>query len=184
VKLANPNRFLTLTCRRKDNQTPRQAFDHSRRQVSELAKKARNEGNEFEFFRVLENTKAGWPHYHLLLRSPFIRHEQLRGWWRLLTGHEIVDIRKINDQRDATDYVFKYVVKQREIAYTSRRISWSRHFFPPAEKPPPLETEFTGWSRAAGKTIDEAINEIGHKELIPISPTHFVAIYTELEFPL
>jgi len=145
VEAAFPDKFITLTCRVTRRQTPRQAYDRSRRQVSELAKRIRRNGSEFEYLRLLEETKRGWPHYHLIARSPYIPQAHLSEMWRLLTGHLIVDIRALDDTKEAVWYVTKYVTKQKEVSYTSRRVSWSRRFFTDERDTTVPQPDYCGW---------------------------------------
>ena len=57
VQAARPNRFVTLTTIGDAKKTPREVYDWSRRQISELSKSYRRDGIEFEYLRVLEVTK-------------------------------------------------------------------------------------------------------------------------------
>ncbi|MHC4371343.1 MAG: rolling circle replication-associated protein, partial [Planctomycetota bacterium] len=94
---ARPNRFLTLTVDPQLYENPRHAFDQTRRKVSECMRTLRNRYGELEYLRVTELTRRGWPHYHMLVRSPYIPHEVVKRRWRELTGAIIVDLRKIKE---------------------------------------------------------------------------------------
>lgn len=180
VNLAKPTKFLTLTCRRTDTMTARQAFDSTRRAVSELAKTIRLSHDEFEFFRVLENTKAGWPHYHLLCRCDFLPHSMLRSRWKELTGNNILHIEKIHDGPRAQDYVFKYICKQTVIEYTSRRLSWSRHFFPDKEPTEKHESNLHGWTRHGTSGLFSLSYELATHRHERISANHFIVVQHDL----
>jgi len=134
-KQARPNRLLTLTVDTKLYLTRREAYDSTRRKVTELASRIRRRFEEFEYIRILEVTKKGWPHYHLLVRSPYIPHNFLRDAWAELTGATIVDVRQMKKGNNVYFYVLKYLSKQKVIPWTNRRVSWSRHFFPANSKP-------------------------------------------------
>lgn len=134
-KQAKPNRLLTLTVDTKLYLSQREAYDSTRRKVTELASRIRRRFKEFEYIRILEVTKKGWPHYHLLVRSPYIPHSYLRDTWAELTGATIVDVRQMKKDNNVYFYVLKYLSKQKVIPWTNRRVSWSRHFFPKDSKP-------------------------------------------------
>lgn len=128
---ANPNRLITLTVNPAVHCSPRVAYESTTKKLPLLARKIRRDHDEFEYLRVLEVTKKGWPHFHLVARSPFIRQHYISDVWSELTGAPIVDIRKIRKHNDVFTYVMKYLCKQKYIPWTNRRVSWTRNFFPP-----------------------------------------------------
>lgn len=130
VASANPNRFITLTVANRLYESPREAYDKTRRALPQLTVKTRRKFGEFEYFRVLETTKKGWPHYHLVARSKYIPHQFIKGAWFNLTGASIVDVRQIKKNEHIYRYVMKYLAKQSYVPWTDRRISWTRNFFP------------------------------------------------------
>lgn len=132
---ARPNKLITLTVNPKCYITPREAFEETRRKLSELARVVRKQTGEFEYLRVLEITKKGWPHYHLVARSPYIKQKWIADVWNELTGAPIVDIRAIKKAEHVVPYVMKYLCKQTYIPWTNRRISWSKSFFPKEDPP-------------------------------------------------
>ena len=149
VKLAKPNRFVTLTAAPDQTETPREVFDRTRRQISELAKVYRREGKEFEFLRVLEVHQSGFPHYHLIVRSPWLDQKELSHRWCSLTQSYIVDVRKLSNDDKGVNYVMKYLGKQESNAFTNRRVSWTRNFFvkePPEPKSDRQIAEVERWS--------------------------------------
>jgi len=132
-ELAKPERFITLTIDPKRWESPREAYDGTRRKLSDFAKEIRKIRGGFEYLRVLEVTKAGWPHYHFLAKCPYIPQATLSKIWASLTGAVIVDVRRVENQKNVFRYVLKYLCKQTYIPWTSRRVSWSRNFFPKPE---------------------------------------------------
>lgn len=134
VQTAKPNKLITLTVNPRAYETPRAAYEDTRRKLSELSKVIRRENGEFEYLRILEVTKKGWPHYHLVARSGYIKQKWISDVWNSLTGAPIVDIRAIKQLDNVYFYVMKYLCKQKYIPWTNRRVSWSRNFFPPKEK--------------------------------------------------
>jgi len=82
---------------------------------------------------VTEVTRAGFPHYHLLVRSAFIPQQQIKAWWNELTGATIVDVRKVSNDFKCYQYLVKYLTKLHRIEWTERHVSYSRNFFNPAD---------------------------------------------------
>jgi len=138
---AKPNRLLTLTVDPQKHDTPRHAFDATRRCIPELIRALRARFGQFEYLRVTELTKRGWPHYHLLVRSPYIPHAVVKAEWQRLTGAIIVDVRQVKEHFAAYTYLVKYLTKLHKIDWTERHVSYSRHFFPadPQQPKDPLE---------------------------------------------
>jgi hypothetical protein len=139
---AKPERFITLTIDPKHWLSPREAYDGTRRKLSDFAKEVRKLRGEFEYLRVLEVTKKGWPHYHFLAKCPYIPQTTLSKIWASLTGAVIVDVRRVEHQRNVFRYVLKYLCKQTYVPWTSRRVSWSRNFFPKPEAKEPRQNPF------------------------------------------
>lgn len=138
IERAEPNKLITLTVNPRCYATPREAYDKTRRQLAELSKVVKKQIGSFEYLRVLETTKSGWPHYHLMARCPYIPQKTLSTIWANLTNAPIVDIRQIKRIDNVFAYVVKYLCKQTYIPWTNRRTSWSRHFF---QNEPPFEPE-------------------------------------------
>jgi len=137
VAKARPNRFVTLTTAGHGTRTPREVWNEARRQISELAKTFRRTHGEFEYCRVLEPHKSGYPHFHLIVRSPYIEKEELSRRWAHLSGAFIVDIRRINPARNVARYVAKYLTKCPKNLITERRVTQTRNFFEPPEEREP-----------------------------------------------
>lgn len=126
---ARPNRLLTLTVNPSRWHDPREAFDATRRKVPVLIRELRQKHGEVEYVRVLEVTKKGWPHYHLIMRSGFLPQVEISRKWDSLTGAPVVDIRTIEKSSVVLGYVVKYLSKQEHVPWTERRIAWSKRFF-------------------------------------------------------
>lgn len=140
---AKPNRLLTLTVDPSFYDNPRHAFDETRRKVPELMRFLRKRFGNVEYLRVTELTKRGWPHYHLLLRSPYLPHEVVKRKWQELTGALIVDLRPVKDKLNTYSYLVKYLSKMHRIGWTERHVSYSRNFFLDEEPPPREDLELT-----------------------------------------
>lgn len=134
VAQAQPNRFITLTTDAKLWIDPRAAFDGVRRKLPDFTKAIRKKCGSFEYVRILELHKNGMPHWHLLARSPYIPQQLLSETWARFTGSVIVDVRAIDKYFHAVKYITKYLSKCKYIHWTTRRISWSKDFFPPRPK--------------------------------------------------
>jgi len=135
VKSAKPDKFITLTVKPACWRNPREAFDETRRKLSQISGSIRRKFGPFEYLRILEVTKKGWPHYHLMARCGYVPQKWLSARWDELTGARIVDIRKVNRNEDVYFYVLKYLSKCKHIPWTNRRVSWTREFFPKDSKP-------------------------------------------------
>ncbi len=135
---AQPKRLVTLTVDPKRWESPRHAYDGTRRSLATLGRTMKRRG-EWEYLRVLELTKKGWPHYHLVVRSPYVPHAEIKECWATLTGAKIVDVRQIKKADNVYWYLVKYLAKQDHCSFTNRRLSWSRHFFPPRGDTPKLD---------------------------------------------
>jgi len=142
--LANPNRLLTLTIDPSRYESPRHGFDETRRQVPVLIANLRKRFNEVEYLRVTELHKSGWPHYHLMVRSPYLPHPVVRDAWTALTGATIVDLRQVTKAFKAYYYLVKYLSKLHRIEWTDRHVSFSRGFFPPETPDPTLKRNLLG----------------------------------------
>jgi hypothetical protein len=141
VAKAAPNKLITLTTNPNVWENPRAAYDGTRRKVTEFATKVRRFAKPFEYFKVLEVTKNGWPHYHLIARSPYLPQRKLSAIWNHLTNAPIVDVRAIKKSGEVYQYVVKYLGKQKYIPWTERRCSWSRGFFEKDDFKPPASLE-------------------------------------------
>ena len=70
IKDAAPTKFITLTCRHEVSP------EHQGRKIAKalprLMTELREAGITITYLRMLETCKDGYPHFHLLARSPFI----------------------------------------------------------------------------------------------------------------
>lgn len=111
ARSGKPNRFITLTSRRKPGYSAIQAaraLVSAWRIIVRLVRK-QHPGKEVEYFPVFEATKSGWPHLHILYRGPWISQHWLSAQMRRLTNSPIVDIRHVDNAAQAVAYVAKYV---------------------------------------------------------------------------
>jgi len=122
----NAVRFLTLTV------NPAFGTDPDSRCLA-LAKAWRNTvkrlrraygAEAVEYLAVVEQTKNGEPHLHILLRSPYIPHATISAAMNDFIQSPIVDIRRIRNAREVIRYVAKYLTKAPHKFGTCKRY-WS-----------------------------------------------------------
>ncbi len=130
VQKAKPNRLLTLTVDPARYDSPRDAWEQTRKCVPLLIRKLRSQFGEVEYLRVTEVTRKGFPHYHLLIRSGFLPHAVVKRIWHQLTGAQIVDLRQVKRSFGAYQYLVKYLSKLHKLEWTERHVSVSRAFVP------------------------------------------------------
>ena len=130
---AAPNRMLTLTMDPKDYESPKDAWEKTTDKVPELMRKVRKAYKECEYLRVCELHKSGFPHYHLLLRCPYIPVKPLTDEWAKLTGGTHVKLAKVLNSFSSFRYLVKYLTKLHRIEWTDRHVSYSRGFFRPED---------------------------------------------------
>jgi len=109
----SPNRFLTLTVNPATSDSPESRLRALSHAWKVIVKRLRREhGNHaINYLAVVESTKLGEPHLHILLRTPFISQRWLSSAMQELIDAPIVDIRKIRNQREVVRYVAKYITK-------------------------------------------------------------------------
>lgn len=139
AQAAKPNRLITLTVNPTLHDSPRAAFDNTRRQLGPFTRTCRKLLGSMEYLRVLEITKRGWPHYHLVARCPYLPHQLASDTWNALTGAPIVDVRQIKQSKDVYWYVVKYLSKQGYIDWTERRVTMTKNFATADTTKPPDE---------------------------------------------
>jgi len=81
-----------------------------------------------EYLAIVEETKAGEPHLHILLRSKYLPQRTLSAIMGQLLGSPIVDIRAIKSQRELIRYVAKYITKAPKQFGSAKRYWASSHY--------------------------------------------------------
>jgi len=125
-----PNRFITLTARPGSDGTPRERLRmlaHAWRTIVKRLHRL-HPLKTIEYMAVVEGTKRGEPHLHILYRGPWIAQRTLSTWMLELTGSPIVDIRAVKNTRNAVRYVAKYIAKKPEQFGTAKRYWRSYHY--------------------------------------------------------
>lgn len=140
--------LLTLTCASRHYTSPAAAFIYLSRQIPHLMKRLRRAYPcaSIEYFVVWEETRLGWPHAHVLLRSPFIPQRLLSAHWYQLARSRIVDIRAVHQAGHAARYLAKYLTKQPAVPPGYRRFRTSRAFWQ-GDRPtrPPRDPSAPRW---------------------------------------
>ena len=134
VLSGSPLTFITLPTRFIANADPDQQAVNMSHAFQTLVKRLRRRKQtpEFEYVAIFEQTKKGWPHLHILTRTPYIPKHWLSKNWNELTGSYIVDVRKITDPTIAARYVAKYVGKAPHHFQGTKRYRFSMKYRPPS----------------------------------------------------
>lgn len=159
-------RFITLTVRPDPALSPAQLLDvlsASWRICWKRIKRAQGP-RATGYVRIVELTKAGTPHLHIVADSAYIPQRQLSRWWQELTGSPIVDIRVVKTARGVSRYLTKYLTKAHDVITSRRKWSATNGFLPPDENTPPSLPEGADvwhWLKANLDTVQEAFAAAG-----------------------
>lgn len=142
VRDVQPNRLMTLTVNPALYSSRKEAWQKTVKQVPILIRRLRSRFGSIEYLRVTEVTSKGWPHYHLLVKSPYLPHSVVKRYWSEQTGAYIVDLRQVRKTFSAYQYLVKYLSKLHHIEWTARHVSRSRGFRSSTDYVPenPIET--------------------------------------------
>lgn len=147
-----PNKMLTLTLRSTDYESPEEAAQELKRGWRALQKRIAREfdGLKIPFLAVFERHKSGWPHLHLLIRSPYLEWNWLTEQWNDITGSPGIDIRAIRRGKKAAKYVAKYIGKDLSTFENCKR--WWRSHDYNEEDDEDWQPDFPlhGWGRQEG----------------------------------
>lgn len=134
-----PNTFLTLTIRRTDGEG---AADAAKRLVDAWRRARRawmalHKVKKLPFFAVVEATKMGWPHLHVMLRSVWIDQAWLSAFMAEAINSPVVHIKRIDSRGRAAVYVSKYAGKASHKFGTCKRYWRSMDYLlvKPADEP-------------------------------------------------
>jgi len=119
----NPVRFVTLTINPAVGLSPADRLGMLSHAWRTLVKRARRRWPTatLDYLAIVEATRLGEPHLHILLRSPFLPQRVLSVAMQDLIGAPVVDIRKIRNQREVVRYVAKYITKAPEQFGSAKR---------------------------------------------------------------
>lgn len=141
-----PNRFLTLTVNPAFEGSPEARLTSLAGAWNIVCKRLRRryKGKPIEYLAVVEETKRGEPHLHILLKSPFIPHDLISQWMGELIHAPVVDIRSIKSARQIANYVAKYISKKPAQFGTHKRYWQSRAYDQSSPEPSP-DAAFEGF---------------------------------------
>jgi len=113
IMQGEPSTFITLTASDQAGHTPAQAARTLVIGWRRLCRRilVKRGMDRLPFFAVLEETKRGRPHLHILCRVGWLRQSWLSAQWQELAQSKIVDIRSVKSQRHAARYLAKYLAK-------------------------------------------------------------------------
>lgn len=144
----NPTTFITLTANPAFAGSALQRRHDIARAWRLIVKRAKREFHikSLPYFAVVEKTKRGEPHLHILARAPYIPQQWLSNCMRELMNSPICDIRKIGDLRKAAFYISKYIGKEPAQFGTTKRYWQSRDYDKPRpDKPEDNPNHRDGW---------------------------------------
>lgn len=126
----NPNKFLTLTSKRRDGITPGQAARELAKawRLLRLRLMRRYKIDRLPFLAVFQATKTGWPHLHILLRGPWLDQTYISQVMAELASSPIVDIRAVESAGRVAVYVSRYVTRNSERFETCKRYWCSQDY--------------------------------------------------------
>jgi len=135
-----PSRLITLTLKPDPTRTPAELLAVANAAWSILWRRLRRKhgAKAVGYAKVVELTKKGTPHLHIIASVPFIAQTSLAAQWKELTGSYIVDIRKVDAKFGINRYLTAYLTKALDVPEGMRKWSAARGYVPP-EEPPPLE---------------------------------------------
>lgn len=106
-----PQRDITLTMRANIPGTARMKAAMMKKAASRVFTKARKTFGVFEYAAVMELTKKGTPHMHILQRGTYIPVAWLKREWKKHGLGHVVHIQKIRSARHAAGHAVKYLGK-------------------------------------------------------------------------
>jgi len=109
----SPTRFLTLTVNPTFGADPEARLKALARAWRIVVQRLRRKYAEkpIEYLAVVEETKLGEPHLHILLRAPYLPQALLSRWMGEIINSPIVDIRAVRGVREVIRYIAKYISK-------------------------------------------------------------------------
>lgn len=109
----NPSTFITLTVHPDDYYSPdlaARALSHAWRMIRQAAARD-GYADKIPFLAVFETTRRGWPHLHILARTPYLPQRWLSQRAHAYGVGRVCDIRRVWNRRHASRYIAKYVSK-------------------------------------------------------------------------
>jgi len=131
-----PTKFITLTANPRVGASPRDRLRMLSAGWRNCVKRLHRlyPSHEIEYMAVVEGTKRGEPHLHILYRGPWVDQRKLSAWMAHFADAPIVDVRAVRGRREAVRYVAKYISKKPEQFGTAKRYWRSYHYSAPREE--------------------------------------------------
>lgn len=109
-----PTRFVTLTCNPAWFDSPEDRGARLVRAWRDYVRQYRKryKNRSLEYLAVLELTKRGEPHIHLVVRGDRIDQKELSAFMADAMGAPVVDVRLVREQGEVARYVTKYISKR------------------------------------------------------------------------
>jgi len=158
-----PSTFITLTANIRAFETPDEAavtLVKAWRSFVQRYNRA-HPTNRMAYLCVIEQTKRGWPHIHILARCGYIPQKELSNFMGEHARSPIVDIRRVHRLDHAAAYVSKYVSKGPERFEGTKRY-WCTQ----------------SWTTEKGETVREGDALYRYSELLDM-PLHCAARYVQ-----
>jgi hypothetical protein len=138
-----------------------------------IVAKIRRRWGSFEFVRVWELHKSGYPHLHIVSRGTFIAQKWLSAEWDKMGCGKIVDIRKIENSKHATIYITKYLGKSfgtlTKLWSGTRLVNKSNHWLPENWQPV-QRVKREGWSWGAiSKPFWQVVSDLASAKAIEVA---------------
>jgi len=111
IRQGKPTRWFRLGANPSVHRTPAAAARAFLTAWPTLVRLIRARFGPFEYVKVMELHKSGFPHLHIAYRGPYIPHKWLSVVWRNLVGAPVVWIEKLDDPGRAARYISKYLCK-------------------------------------------------------------------------
>lgn len=123
-----PDKFITITVNPHWFNSPEERCREMTKAWRDFVREWRRThgGKRIEYMYVIERTKRGEPHMHILARSDWIPQKELSAWMARRMGAPVVDIQKPRTRRGAVRYIAKYVTKELHQFDGSKRYFRSR----------------------------------------------------------
>jgi len=119
----DPNRFITLTINPAIGTSQEARLKILSHAWKVIIKRLRylHPQQPIQYLALVEATKNGEPHLHILYRGPYVKQSLLSAAMEEIAASPIVDIRRIRGLREVIRYVAKYVTKAPAQFGTSKR---------------------------------------------------------------
>lgn len=114
ARAGEPTLFLTLTSRLSDDSDPDESARALVRAWQLIVKRAKRKFQikRLPFITIIERTKKGMPHLHILLRLKWLPQKWISEQMDDITGAPIVYIEQIQNSAKIAAYVSKYIAKE------------------------------------------------------------------------